>query len=153
MAERTPDDVLAGIIRIPVGGVAKAVPTLSIAATRTWQASLSPIFMPREWADAAAVAAFGDLEAGLLLDVVVGYDTTNALGGREWLENNADPAQLYAAAIQMMEVAFPLAEPAGLLAGLIELAEPSKPPSGTSGLSHIGASTRGRSKRASTRAS
>lgn len=152
MAQRSPEDVLAGILRIATRAGERQVPTLSIAATRTWQASLEPIFAPREW-DAAAVAAFGALEAGLLVDVVVGYDTTNALGGREWIENNADPAQLYAAALQMMEVAFPLAEPAGLLAGLIKLAEPSKPPSGTSGLSHIGGSTRGRSKRASTRAS
>lgn len=161
MADRSAEDVLAGVLRIPVGGVEKIVPTLPIRATREWQATIatgpSGFEVPvsdDDWT-AATVSEFSGLALETILDVVVAYDRTGALGGREWLEEHADPAQLYAAATQMAEVAFPFATDIPLLlAGLVvRQVVGSSPPSSTSGPLPIGASRRRRSSRPSTRAS
>jgi hypothetical protein len=103
----------------------------------------------------ATMSEFTGLTLETVLDVVVSYDRTGALGGREWLEDNADPAQLYAAATQMAEVAFPFATniPLLLAALVVRSVVGSKPPNSTNGPLPIGGSTRARSKRALTRVS
>jgi hypothetical protein len=161
MVTRSAEDVLAGILRIAVGGVEKIIPTLPLRATREWQAKLaagpSGFSVPvtdDDWT-AANVSEFAGLTLDTVLDMVVAYDRSGALGGREWLDENADPAQLYAAVSQMAEVAFPFAENVRLLlaALVVRSVVGSKPPNSTNGLSPTGDSTPGRSKRASTRAS
>lgn len=152
MAVRSPEDVLAGVLRISVGGVEKIVPTLPIRATREWQArALDDKTAPAVEAEGAGIA---NLAYDTVLDIVLTYDRTNALGGREWLEENADPAQLYAAAQQMAEVAFPFVEDVKLLLGArIASVVASARPSFTNGHSPTGASTRRRSRPALTTAS
>ena len=44
---------------------------------------------------------------GSLLDLVVAYDVTGALGGREWIEEHADPAELRAALQAILGNVFP----------------------------------------------
>lgn len=161
MTSRSPEDVLAGVLRIAVGGVERLVPTLPLRATREWQATLaagpSGFSVPvseDDWT-AANVSEFAGLTIDTILDLVVAYDRTGALGGRDWLEEHADPAQLYAAAQQMAEVAFPFAENVRLLlaALVVRSVVGSNSPKSTNGHSPIGASTRSRSKSASTRTS
>jgi hypothetical protein len=160
MTERSAEDVLAGVLRVAVGGQEKLVPTLPIKATREWQAALAAgpgRFHPdnlEDWTPTDA-SEFSSLTLDVILDIVVAYDRTGALGGREWLEEHADPAQLYAAAGQMAEVAFPFADDTKLLlAALVVRSVVGSPaPSSTNGRSPIGASTRARSRRVSTRAS
>jgi len=161
MGSRSPEDVLAGVLRIAVGGVEKIVPTLPLRATREWQAAISkgpegftvPV-SEDDWT-ASTVAAFSGLTLDMILDMVVAYDRTGALGGREWLEENADPAQLYAAAEQMAEVAYPFADNLRVLlaALVVQRAVGSPSPKSTNGRSHTGGSTPRRSKIASTRTS
>ena len=160
MTTRSAEDVLAGILRIAVGGVEKIVPTLPIRATREWQALIAKgpqAFAPRDLNDWAPSDAFDFtfLTLDAILDIVVAYDRTSALGGREWLEEHADPAQLYAASAQMAEVAFPFAEDTRLLlAALVaNRVVASTPRSSTSGPSPIGGLRRKPSRRPSTRAS
>jgi hypothetical protein len=156
--ERSPEDVLAGVLRIPVGGIEKLVPTLPIRATREWQAGLghgpAAFTVPvsdDDWT-AATVAQFSGLSLETILDVVTSYDRSAALGGREWLEEHADPAQLHAAAIAMIEVAFPFASSARVLlaALVVSRVARSTPPSSMNGHSPAGASTPGPSRTAST---
>lgn len=158
---RSPEDILAGVLRIAVGGVEKIVPTLSIKATREWQAAVSALpgrFTPEdpeEWTSLEA-AEFSGMTLDVIVDIIVLYDRTGALGGREWLEEHADPAQLYAAAGQMAEVAFPFADDTRLLlAALVArtVVGPSTPQRSTSSPSPSGDSTPAASKPASTRAS
>ena len=159
MSTRSPEDVLAGVLRIAVGGVEKLVPTLPLRATREWQAQIakgpSGFSVPVDSDDwsASAVAEFSGMTLDTVLDIVVAYDRTGALGGRDWLEENADPAQLHAAALQMMEVAYPFAEDVTLLlaALVVRTVVESGPRSSTNGRSRTGASTRARSTTASTR--
>ena len=161
MATRSPEDILAGVLRIAVGGVEKQVPTLPIAANREWQERLSSgpgaFKMPvkdDDWT-AAMVAEFTGLSTDALLDAVVAYDETGALGGRDWLEQHADPAQLYAALTQMAEVAFPFATnlPMLLAAFVLRQVVGSPAKSSTNGHSPRGGSIRARSSVASTRRS
>jgi hypothetical protein len=154
--ERTPEDKAAGILRIGMGGTVKAVPTLKAGHIEEWGrllASEDPnAKVPSEWT-VADVGSLAGESATRLIDLCVAYDRTGALGGREWLGENADPAQLYAAVVAMVGNAFPLAESPEALTGLMLLRAVVRlgPPSGTNGASTNGASTRKRSGRASTR--
>ena len=160
MTTRSPEDVLAGVLRVAVGGQEKILPTLSIRATREWQAAVNALpgrFDPADqdnWTTLEA-SEFSGLTLDVLLDMIVLYDRTGALGGREWIEEHADPAQLYAAVRQMAEVAFPFADdPTVLLAALVAKAVVvSTPPSSTSGPSPTGTSRPRRSRKPSTGAS
>jgi hypothetical protein len=160
MDSRSAEDVLAGVLRIAVGGAEKIVPTLPIRATREWQAALAerdPSFAPdnlNDWTRADA-SSFSSLTLDAVLDIVVSYDRTGALGGRDWLEEHADPTQIYNAAQQMAEVAFPFAEDSTMLlrALVVDAVVGSSPVSSTSGPSPTGGSTRARSRTASTRRS
>ncbi len=159
MVERSEEDSATRVLRIPVGGVVKTMPTLPIKHIAEW-AKLLDALTP-------STAPPGDPSEGFtliasitltgLLDLVVAYDRTGALGGREWLEENADPAELKAAAEQMAGNAFPFGEAAAVIASMVATrlgqAVRSAPPSSTNGSSTNGASTRKRSVRASTRSS
>jgi len=161
MEPRSAEDVLAGTLRIAVGGVVKAVPTLPIKATREWQASLATVapgqFAPKDlddWTPGDATD-FSSLSLDTILNIVTSYDRTGALGGREWLEEHADPRQLFTAAEQMAEVAFPFADDQKMLlaALVVQAVVGSSLQKPTSGPLPIGASRRPSSKRPSTRAS
>jgi len=158
--ERTPEDVLAGILRISVGGQERIVPTLPIAATREWQATLGHgpdgYVAPEDESDwtPEQVDEFTALSLEAVVDLVAGYDRTSALGGKEWLLANADPFQLYQAARQMMAVAYPfVANPDLFLRALLLAPARSSPPNSTNGASPIGDSIPERLSSASTKAS
>ncbi len=143
---RSPEDRLAGILRIAVGGVEKIVPTLSISAVREWQAALAADEAAAVSEDDLApddVARLIDLSLDAILNIVVSYDQSAALGGRGWLEGHADPEQLYTAAEQMSEVSFPFARnvPMLLRALLARSVAASSQPSSTSSDSPSGDST------------
>ena len=159
MSGRSAEDVLSGTLRIPLGGVEKIVPTLPIRASREWQQLITEkvggfgaVMSAQQTPE--ALGALANLSLDTILDLVVAYDRTNALGGREWLEEHADPAQLYGAVRAMAGVAFPFVNDAKALVGLLPgLVDALSQPSSTSGPSPTGASTRARSKSASTGAS
>jgi hypothetical protein len=159
MVERSEEDAVTRVLRISVGGVVKTMPTLPIKHIAEW-AKLLDVLTP-------STVAPGDPNEGFtliasvtltsLLDLVIAYDQTGALGGREWLEEHADPAELKAAAEAMAGNAFPFGEAGAVIASMvvtiIRAAVPSKRPSSTNGSSTSGDSTRKRSARASTRSS
>jgi len=158
MATRSDEDVLAGILRIAVGGVEKLVPTLPAGPTRTWLATLgagpdgfSVPVSDDDWTT-NAVAEFSGLAIDSVLKMMVAYDRTGALGGREWLEENADPAQLRMGLLQMSEVAFPFATDVPRLLGALIARKVvgSSSPSSTSGRSPSGGLPRDHLKKRST---
>ena len=160
METRNPEDVATGVLRIAVGGVVKEMPTLPIKYIPEW-AKLLDAMTPSAFAAGNPDEGFTLIarvtNAGLL-DLVVTYDRTGALGGREWLEEHADPAELKAAAVQMASNAFPFGEAGAVIGTMVstrirQLVAPSEPPSSTKRASTNGASTRKRSARVSTRSS
>lgn len=162
MAERNPQDILAGVLRITVGSVEKEVPTLPIRAAREWHAAIANqpgkgMLAPIDLGDWTTqdVSSYNTRSLEVVLDMVLEYDRTGALGGREWLEEHADPAQLRIAIDQILEVLFPFADSVeAIRAALIfKRVVGSASPSSTNGHSPTGASTHGRLKTASTRRS
>lgn len=163
MAARSAEDVLAGVLRISIGGIEKRVPTLPMRASAEWQETLGAQlggFARSLSSDQSAdsLMGFARFTQDAILEAVLAYDRTGALGGREWLLEHADPSQLYAAFRQMAEVVFPFVSDVrsllAMLPGLLAQADVGlTSPSSTSGPSPTGDSTPGRSGRASTRRS
>jgi len=146
MSERTPEDVATGILRIAVGGTVKAVPTLKAKYAPEWYESVltfdgdtKPL---TEWTprDARVVCAAA---VERMLDLVVAYDRTDALGGRAWLEENADPGELHKALLAMVSNANPLVDAAAVVDLFVTAAAAgqSVPLSSTNGASANGDST------------
>ena len=120
---RTEEDILAGVLRIRVGGVEKTMPTLKLKAAREWKAQLIGVMSSRldgfNVTGTADFAQLAQLAGDQMLDLVLAYDKTGALGGREWLEDNADDAQLYAVLRQALEVSFPFVTDLAAVAGML----------------------------------
>jgi len=156
--ERSAEDRAAGVLRIDVGGASKRLPTLSMNAAEKWTQELGAQVaglaqrLSAESESTDAIFGLASFSQTAVLDAVVAYDTTSALGGREWLAEHADPEQLYIAFRQIVRVVFPFVEELGglmnLLPGLLEAA--SRQPSSTNGHSPAGVSTPAPSAIAST---
>lgn len=168
MLERTPEDRRAGVLRLTFGGEERTCPTLKLGASRGWLKSAAgrlPLLLDALGLDSdMEQGAFVDFSYDTGLDVLLEYDVTGALGGRAWLEEHADPAELYDALRLMARVAVPFGNDLQSLVALLmtlvpELfkrgakADGSGSTRSTSSPSPSGASTRRRSKRASTRRS
>ena len=159
MAERSPEDVAAGILRIAVGGTVREVPTLKAKYVGAWaelvlltdQDGNATRIKPFEEWTALDVARLAGPALSRVIDLIVAYDRTGALGGREWLEENADPPQLQDALTTMLGNAFPLADSPEVLAATVmgQVAAASSQPRSTSGRSRSGTSTRTNSGRVS----
>jgi hypothetical protein len=154
MPEQSAEDALVGLLRVRVGTSEKEVPTLKANHVAAWAGlvvgSDGPVKPLSEWT-AGDAGTFGGQQVERMLDLIVAYDRTGALGGREWLGENADPKQLRAALDQMADNAFPFGNaPALVELGIMRGAVLSVPPSSTNGASTSGTSTRRRSGRGST---
>lgn len=123
---RPEHEVLAAApIAVTLGGRERLLPPLSIRANRAWKAEVAK-------AIGVAWAAFGSaddygaivgLVSGLtdeMVDLLVAYDVSGALGGREWLEDNATDAEVYAAMKEILAVAYPPFRDARGVPGLAE---------------------------------
>lgn len=159
--ERSREDVVAGILRIAVGGSERPIQTLNLRESRGWLvfacskiAGFRGLIMGDDSIE--SLTEFADTSLDTILDVVVAYDKQSMLGGRDWLEEHADPTQLYQAARDMGEVSLPFVHDVrGFLAVFPTLFrqapdDESAQTKSTNGHSRTGASTRGRSKNAST---
>jgi hypothetical protein len=157
MVERSEEDAVTRVLRISVGGVVKTMPTLPIKLIPEWAKLLDALTPSTPGDPSEGFTLIARVTLGGLLDLVVAYDRTGALGGREWLEEHADPAELKAAAEAMAGNAFPFGQAGAVIASMvttiIRAAVPPEPPSSTNGSSTNGASTRKRSARASIRSS
>ena len=155
MAERSAEDVATGVLRIAVGGGVREVPTLKARYIGEWSGLFGDDAEGKaigEWT-MDDFTRFAGASVDRLLDLVVAYDRTAALGGREWLSENADPSELHAALVALTGNAFPLASDPTVLVDLViaQAAAGSIQPSSTNGASPLGTSTRTPSARGSTR--
>ena len=115
MAERSEEDVLAGVLRIEVGDGVRVVPTLKAKYVGEWMARFAPPAGAKERPlrdlSVADVVAIPAQNVERLVDLMVAYDRTGVLGGRDWLLEHADPAQLQRAVEQMVANATPAITP------------------------------------------
>ena len=147
------EEVLAGLLTVTVGGIERSMPTLPIRDARDWRKRLAAEVAPiaglaidaNDW---AGMPAKLQLAEDTMLDLIVAYDRTGALGGREWLEEHAWPRELGPIFTACVEAVFPFDRRAGVPGG--PAGAPSPGPSSTNGPSPTGASTRSPSSSAST---
>lgn len=110
--EREEAEIVAATISVTVGGMGKTLPVLSMKANRKWKAQLvartgtilGSIEDVETWAQALSLitGAVDDM-----LESLLEYDRTAALGGREWLENTATDAEIWAAFKEVARAAYP----------------------------------------------
>lgn len=98
-------DIATGVIRVTVGGEPRNLPTLKIGPFEDeWLPkqgqALAALFSDETDRTMADIVRIG---IGTLLDAIVAYDTSSALGGREYLRANADHAELHAIAHAIWE--------------------------------------------------
>lgn len=140
----TQEEVLAGLLTVTVGGIEKSIPTLSIRDAREWRKRLAAEVAPiaglqidaNDW---AGMPAKLQLAEDTMLELIVAYDRSGALGGREWLEEHAMPRELGPVFTACVEAVFPFDRRAGVPGG--PAVAPSPGPSSTNGRSPTGAST------------
>jgi hypothetical protein len=112
LPERTPEQIAGRSIVVAMGGQVRHLPVLAIRPNRDWQATFSAA-IEKVLVDLPSVDSLNDLSAlatvGMerMVDLLVSYDATSALGGKEWIENNAAPAEVYEALKQVTAAAFP----------------------------------------------
>jgi hypothetical protein len=171
-----PEDLVAfGMIPCYVGGELKFMPTLKRRAEREWVArftraigtTISEFNVPEEGFDTLdGLTKLGTLGSDLVWDLVLEYDATDALGGRDWLEEHVDTRQAYEILTTILrEVVFPFVQDVrGIMAELGRLlaaqesitlppSAPSEPASSSNGPSPTGAKAPTGSRRTSTRRS
>jgi hypothetical protein len=112
MADRTEDSGLAGVLPLTIGGRVRSVPVLKLKHSREWKERLGDATKGVELDDdlAVTVARLANVAADVALDLVVAYDRTEVLGGREGIEEEATDAELFAALESMVKVTFPFGE-------------------------------------------
>ena len=123
-APRPEYEVLAASpIAVVLAGRERSLPPLSIRANRAWKKQLAET-VGQAWVAFGAADDYGSivgLMAGLtdeMLDLLMAYDTSGALGGREWLEDHATDSEVYAAFKQVAAVAYPPFQDARGIPGL-----------------------------------
>lgn len=118
-AARTPEEVAGGFIRVQVGKDIRSLPTLKIRAERLWREQFVGTLaktgidvdldaMKKGGDEAfAAMAPLANLATDKMIEQIVAYDTSAALGGLEYLETNLDSAQVYGILRSILGVVFP----------------------------------------------
>lgn len=156
MSRRTDEDVLAGVIRVPMPGGDRLMPTLKIKAAREWKSNAMEAAQGLFKFDGAieSLPDIAALASDTMIDLIVAYDADSVLGGKEALEDSLDDAQAWAVLKSLLEVAFPFAQDlATMIRALgLDLATPmqaalsgpvrSVEPSNTNGRSQTGRGSR-----------
>lgn len=113
---RAESDVSSGSIPCRIGGRVRPLPTRKVGPVREWKASLGTALLTgvtgfdfREKPTEAMVdlSRLATIVGDTVLDLVVEYDVTGALGGRDWLEANADDREVYEILRSILAVHFP----------------------------------------------
>jgi hypothetical protein len=116
MSDRTAAEKILQIgLPVVVGGVAKSVRPLPMAKSRYWVANSLARHIAELWGGVGDIETWEDAAAKLagapdaMLDCIVDYDLEASLGGREWLDENATPAEIYEVFKAVAKSAFPFA--------------------------------------------
>lgn len=112
---RSAADILAGRIRLVLGGTGYELPVLPRRASREWLAALDGRFahLARELDQAAddAPRILGLLagQSGVLLEMLRSYDTSGILPAAEYLDDYASDSEILVAMVEVWRAANPLA--------------------------------------------
>lgn len=145
MPERSAADILAGRIRVILGGLPYDLPVLPRGASKRWIESLDSQYRTLALAldvagdDMPRILTMVGAHQDALLDMLISYDQTGVLPPRDHLDEYATDAEILRAVIEVWRAANPL------VATLAEMAtdeptagssreRPSSPPMPTAGV-------------------
>ena len=104
-------EILSQKILAPIGGKVRILPVRTIAQEREW------MDLVQEKAGSLGEAPLDltpmgytslmRLGSDVILDLVIGYDLTNSLGGREYVEANGTRREIYSIFRRLLEEHFP----------------------------------------------
>ncbi len=111
---RNEEAALSGLLTLRIGGQSFDVPTLKIKQSRKWKSDVSvalgsAVSRISDVADTNAdwLRPLANVPTDIMLDLVLAYDVKNVMGGRKWLEENADDREVWEALQQMLGATFP----------------------------------------------
>lgn len=137
--DRAEEEVAFGIIPCRIGEFTINVRTLKLAAAREWKSKLGANvqvtlsqFNVAGMGGAESIGSLvglGVLGTEVMLELILEYDAAGALGGRKWLEENADESDIYRMFRQIIGVHFPfVADVVGMMTVLRTLMASTPPP-------------------------
>lgn len=110
-SERTEDAGFAGILDLTMGGARRSVPVLKLRQSREWKDKLGTSITTIDVGDMAdlgkTITSLANTPIDVALALVLAYDRTGSLGGREWIEENATDREVYAAFEMMVSATYP----------------------------------------------
>jgi hypothetical protein len=110
---RSEEDASAGVLLVTIAGQTRTVPVLRRRESRAWKKQAATQFGATDIPDNPDLGEFMvslmDVADEAILDLVVSYDQTSALGGREYLDAKATDRELWDALEAMVTAAFPFA--------------------------------------------
>lgn len=141
---RSPADILAGRVRIILGGTTHELPVLPRGPSRRWLEQLDARFATltaglSAATDTPAIMALLDAQTDALYDMLLTYDQGGVLPSRDEIDETATDAQILHAVLEVWRAVHPLADSAigspddGTNGPSSTL--PSSPPRPTGGLS------------------
>lgn len=114
LPERSEGEIVSGLIHVTIGGRRaehRELPVLAAGASRAWKRELAKALIgdvgAMDLETVSDLSTVGSSVGDRILDLVVAYDITASLGGREWLEANATDVELYGLFRRLLEVSFP----------------------------------------------
>jgi hypothetical protein len=125
---RSVEDVLAERVRLVIGGEVYDLPVLSIADNRAWKERMDMelgylLLRVTVEDDGEAILRLFDSADDLFLDLLVSYDRTGVLPGRDRLEAELTQMALVRAVLEVWRAARPLADIAAI--GMATLPTPT----------------------------
>lgn len=101
-------------IPLVLGGVEKPIRQLPVRRNEAWKRELASALATKLSGPAAggidSVESLSALFTGaqdLQIELLLAYDVEGRIGGRDWLEDNATPAEIWAAFKEVLYAAFP----------------------------------------------
>lgn len=116
MADPTPirpdGEVVAGTLRVRLGGYPKTLPELNIEDNEAWQGKLvvglasvlKTMDAIKDWDQAVRLVS---RSTPLMIDLLVAYDKSGVLGGKEWIRANATNSEVYEAFKEVAQASYP----------------------------------------------
>jgi hypothetical protein len=108
---RPDEEVAGGYISATLGGQVRNLPVLPIARNREWKRQFDATV--RDMGANAESDDFDEVVRALsdsietMLDLLIAYDDTSSLGGREWIDKHATDREVYELFKKVTDAAFP----------------------------------------------
>lgn len=122
LAPRKEEDVLAGVLRLRLGGHEHLLPVLTVGKARGWTSKLMAAIGKVELPDMAAYtpewgSAIANQASDQMVELLNAYDQTQAASGlktaavnKRWIEENTRTDELFTAFLEVLRVVFPFVE-------------------------------------------